>query len=66
MFETTNNKLDDKLYSIEQHLSYPIYSKHRNIDSVRLCNFSKKQKFRKKYYIYSKLYKSLSYFNKFI
>ena len=44
MFETTNNKLDDKLYSIEQHLSYPVYSKYRNIDSSRLCNSQKKTK----------------------
>ena len=66
MFETTNNRLDDKLYSIKQHLNYPVYSNCRNIDSLKLCNSQKKQKFRKKYYIYSTLYKSLSYFNKFI
>ena len=57
MFNKINNKLDDKLYSIKQHLNYPVYSNCRNIDSLKLCNSHKKQKFRKKYYIYSKLYK---------
>ena len=66
MLEIKNNNLDDKLYSIKQHLNYPIYSKCININSLKLCNSQKKQKFRKKYYLYSKVYKSLSYFNKFI
>lgn len=66
MLEIKNNNLDDKLYSIEKYLSYPIYNNCKNMDSLKLCNSQKKQKFRKKYYLYSKIYKSLSYFNKFI
>lgn len=67
MFMTTNSKLDDKLYSIEQYLNYPVYNNnYKKIDSERLCNFSNKQKYRKKYYVYSNLYTSLNYFNKFI